>query len=66
MEAAVRLRYFERGRGQLAPLGKEFVHALDEMGKLGMFVDGGLDGLLIHGKIEVTGALARCPTCQDR
>ena len=32
------------------------VHAGDEGGELGMLVDGGLDGRLLHGEVDVAGA----------
>ena len=39
------------------PVGEVGVHAGDEGGELGMLVDGGLDGRLVHGEIEVAGAV---------
>ena len=33
------------------------IHAGDEGGELGVLVDGGLDGRLVHGEIEVAGAV---------
>ena len=35
-----------------APSGKVGIHVGDEGGKLRVFVDGGFDGALFHGKIE--------------
>ena len=32
------------------------IHAGDEGGELRVLVDGGLDGRLLHGEIEVAGA----------
>ena len=41
----------------LPPLGKHGVHACDEGDELRVLVDGGLDGGLVHGEVEVTGAI---------
>ncbi len=44
--------------GALLPPGGEVgVHAGDEGGELGVLVDRGLDGRLLHGEIEVAGAV---------
>ena len=32
------------------------IHAGNESGKLGMLVDGGFDGCLVHGKVQIAGA----------
>ena len=41
----------------LPPFGKVGVHAGDEGDELRVLVDGGLDGRLLHGEIEVAGAV---------
>ena len=44
--------------GALLPPGGEVgVHAGDEGGELRVLVDGGLDGCLVHGEVEVAGAV---------
>src|SRR5215203_1941519 len=48
---------FKRRGALLPPDGEMGVHAGDEGGELGVAVDGGLDGGLVHRKAKVTPAL---------
>ena len=54
----------------LPPSGEMLVHAGDEGGKLRVFVDRGLDRRLVHGEIEIAGAVvleqARCAASGKR
>jgi len=52
------LQPFEGGGALLPPGGKVRIQTLDEGGKFGVLVDGGLDGGLLHGEIQVAGARA--------
>ncbi len=53
-------------RGALLPPGGEVgVHAGDEGGELGVLVDGGLDRRLLHGEIEVAGAVVLEQGCRS-
>src|ERR1035438_10301227 len=47
----------ESGRSTLTPFREERIHAGDEGGELGMFVDCGLDRRLLNCEVEVTGAV---------
>src|SRR5262245_51279121 len=51
------LQALQPGGGSLAPIGEQSVHALYKGDELRMPEDGRFDGLLIHGQIEVAGAV---------
>lgn len=51
------LQSLQRGGVPLAPLCEQGFHAADESDELRVLVNGGLDGRLIHGEIEVAGAI---------